>query len=253
VPDDAEFAADDAELAREKAARARTSIERPGGRDLHVIPALATSPPGLSERLRLKPRQGLFLVVLALHVGVLALLSLAGTRDHLTILQPPIEAQLITDAPSQRETPPPLPPVVLERPQIDLIVPDVAITVAAPDAPIAEPAKPHAPMAAPAQAAPAPSQPVTPPRFDAAYLKNPPPTYPVASRRTREQGTVLMRVRVLREGTPAEVLLEHTSGSPHLDEAAMDAVRHWRFVPAHRGTESVEAWVLVPVEFELHR
>jgi protein TonB len=94
---------------------------------------------------------------------------------------------------------------------------------------------------------------VIPPRFDAAYLKNPPPIYPVASRRMHEHGTVFMRVRVLQQGTAAEVLIEHTSGSPRLDEAAMDAVRHWRFVPARRGTEAVEAWVLVPVEFAMQR
>jgi protein TonB len=48
-----------------------------------------------------------------------------------------------------------------------------------------------------------------------------------------------------------EVLLERTSGSSHLDEAAMEAVRRWRFTPAMRGKEVVEAWVLVPVEFQL--
>jgi protein TonB len=62
-----------------------------------------------------------------------------------------------------------------------------------------------------------------------------------------------MRVRVSPEGTAEDVLIEHTCGSQRLDEAAREAVRHWRFVPAKRGKESVEAWVLVPLEFELHR
>jgi hypothetical protein len=31
-----------------------------------------------------------------------------------------------------------------------------------------------------------------------------------------------------------------------------NAIRHWRFIPAHRGDEIVEAMVLVPVEFRLN-
>ncbi len=75
----------------------------------------------------------------------------------------------------------------------------------------------------------------------------------MASRRMHEQGTVLMRVRVSSQGTAEEVLIERTSGSVRLDEAAMTAVRRWRFVPAQSGTQAVEAWVVVPLEFELQR
>lgn len=91
----------------------------------------------------------------------------------------------------------------------------------------------------------------TPPNFSAAYLKNPAPSYPLAARRTGEQGTVTLRVRVTREGLPERVRVEKTSGSPRLDTAALDAVRSWRFVPARRGATTIESWVLVPVVFRL--
>jgi protein TonB len=101
--------------------------------------------------------------------------------------------------------------------------------------------------------APAPAQPLTAPRFDAAYLHNPAPQYPPEARRSREQGSVMLRVRVSHEGAAMEVSIEHSSGYPRLDESAMSAVKRWRFVPARRGSDPVEAWVLVPVDFELRR
>jgi periplasmic protein TonB len=92
---------------------------------------------------------------------------------------------------------------------------------------------------------------VTPPAFGAAYLRNPAPNYPLAARRTGQQGTTTVRVLVTPEGLPARVDLEKSSGSMHLDNAAVEAVKGWRFVPARRGTEAVEGWVLVPIVFRL--
>lgn len=91
----------------------------------------------------------------------------------------------------------------------------------------------------------------TPPSFSAAYLRNPPPRYPLAARRAGEQGTVTLKVLVTREGLPARVSVEKTSGSSHLDEAALEAVKTWHFTPARLGAEPVESWVLVPVVFRL--
>lgn len=97
----------------------------------------------------------------------------------------------------------------------------------------------------------APAEVLTPPVFNAAYLRNPPPRYPVSARRNGEQGTVTLRVLVDREGMPASVAVEKTSGFAPLDNAAREAVRAWRFAPARRGNQAVEAWVLVPVVFRL--
>lgn len=97
----------------------------------------------------------------------------------------------------------------------------------------------------------APAEVLTPPVFNAAYLRNPPPRYPVSARRNGEQGTVTLRVLVDREGLPANVAIEKTSGYAPLDNAAREAVRNWRFAPARRGSQAVEAWVLVPVVFRL--
>jgi protein TonB len=36
-----------------------------------------------------------------------------------------------------------------------------------------------------------------------------------------------------------------------LDEAAMNAVKHWSFVPARQGDTPIPAWVDVPILFRL--
>jgi len=100
-------------------------------------------------------------------------------------------------------------------------------------------------------AAPAPPVVVTPPAFNAAYLRNPPPAYPAAARRNGDEGTVLLRVLVGRDGAPLQVELDRTSQSRALDGAALEAVRGWSFVPARRGAEAIEDWVRVPVVFRL--
>jgi periplasmic protein TonB len=95
------------------------------------------------------------------------------------------------------------------------------------------------------------SESVVPPSFSAGYLDNPAPVYPSAARRLREQGRVLLLVDVAPDGLPRQVNLAASSGSPRLDEAALAAVRQWRFVPARRGTTAVPAQVLVPIIFGL--
>lgn len=99
-------------------------------------------------------------------------------------------------------------------------------------------------------APPAPAR-VVPPSFDAAYLRNPPPAYPAVSRRRGEQGTVMLRVYVGADGGAQKVLVHASSGHERLDQAALDAVHQWRFVPARQGEQPVSAWVQVPIRFAL--
>jgi protein TonB len=92
---------------------------------------------------------------------------------------------------------------------------------------------------------------VSAPEFSAAYLHNPKPRYPLSARRREESGTVGLKVLVTPQGTAARVELEQTSGSAALDQVALETVKGWRFVPARRGDEPIEAWVKVPVLFQL--
>jgi len=89
------------------------------------------------------------------------------------------------------------------------------------------------------------------PVFDAAYLNNPAPYYPVSAKRSGVQGKVLLSVVVKADGTPLSVDVSRSSGSSTLDVAALDAVKQWRFVPAKRSGQPVQANVIVPVEFKI--
>lgn len=66
-----------------------------------------------------------------------------------------------------------------------------------------------------------------------------------------EEGKVLLHVLVTSGGLAKKVKLHHTSGSDSLDNAAIKAVKKWRFVPAKLGDQAVEAWVYVPIVFKL--
>lgn len=158
--------------------------------------------------------------------------------------------------PSTKPKPTPPTPTPTPRPKLTqsasaLSQPESAPEPSAAPAPAAPapPASPAAPAvtAAPAAAAAA----LTAARFDAAYLNNPSPAYPMLSRRLREEGEVMLRVLVAADGQPKRIEVRTGSGSNRLDRAAEDAVARWRFVPARRGDSAVEAWVLVPIVFKL--
>ncbi len=83
------------------------------------------------------------------------------------------------------------------------------------------------------------------------YLKNPPPLYPEAARRFGQEGLVILAVNVTRSGYPDSVVVKESSGFYLLDEAAVKAVRRWKFDPARLGTLSIESRVEVPIRFRL--
>ncbi len=89
------------------------------------------------------------------------------------------------------------------------------------------------------------------PVFDAAYLNNPAPYYPNIAKRRGIQGKVLLSVVVKADGTPLSVDISRSSGFSTLDIAALDAVKQWRFVPAKKSGQAVQASVIVPVEFKI--
>ena len=83
------------------------------------------------------------------------------------------------------------------------------------------------------------------------YLKNPEPPYPAAARRRHQEGLVLISVRVTAQGRAEKVAVTQSSGYPLLDEAALNAVRDWEFVPARIGAIPLASEIEVPVRFKL--
>lgn len=83
------------------------------------------------------------------------------------------------------------------------------------------------------------------------YSLNPKPGYPLMARRRGYEGTVLIKVKVLKSGKVGALDVERSSQYEILDNTALNAVSEWTFVPAKRNGASITSWVTVPVKFEL--
>ncbi len=84
------------------------------------------------------------------------------------------------------------------------------------------------------------------------YLQNPAPAYPEAARRRGHQGTVLLLANIDKSGVPVRINLEKSSGHALLDDAAIKAVKTWKFNPAKLGDMPIESTVRVPIKFNLN-
>ena len=224
----------------------------PGGGETPVKPPTAAhrhSDGGWDEG----SRWPAMLLIIALHIGALwGLMQIESVRKAVEEAAP-IMVGLITlpppEPPKPKIEPPPKPAPVKPKPKPQMI----AAETAAPSemvAPVPEPVIPEPPPPPP-PAPPAPPAPIIPPNFVAAYLDNPPPVYPSASKRLGETGTVLLRVLVDEQGQSKSIEIQSSSGYSRLDRAALDAVRKWKFVPAKQGDRAISAAVLVPLTFEL--
>lgn len=80
---------------------------------------------------------------------------------------------------------------------------------------------------------------------------NPPPNYPRLARQRGWEGLVSLKVRVSAQGEVEEVWVEQSSGHGVLDQAALKAVKEWRFQPAREGERAVSGLARVPIEFRL--
>lgn len=230
-------------------------------------------------------KSALLALVLGVHVAVI--IGLMQTTSEVVIpeIQPPIVMRMVLPeeqvAPKQPE---PIKPAVLPKPEVKPVpqkpvekkvepvkpvaqpVPIVSAPAAASEQAVVDntPAK-HSevkdaheePVAETRQAAPAVVKeepvvvPVSPPRFDADYLDNPAPSYPSLSRRLGEQGKVMLKVYVDVNGMPTKIELQKTSGFERLDNSAMETVKQWKFMPAKQGGQSIAAWVIVPIKFNV--
>lgn len=190
-------------------------------------------------------RRSLLGTVIAAHALVgIALLAIKSVAPE--VLERPLIVDLLQPVEVARREPPK--PIPVAKPQ--------AAATTTPQQPV-EATTSNAPaVSAPAAVvAPAPTTPasesMTRARFDADYLHNPSPTYPALSRRRGEEGKVVLRVSVTPQGTADSVEVGTSSGSSRLDEAALNTVKNWKFIPAKRGDVSIQSWVLVPIIFRL--
>ena len=201
-------------------------------------------------------RAGLLFLILGAHALVaLTMLSIGGVA--VIVERAPLLVSFMPDPPAR---PPPLPAAAVPLPQMhkpQVRVPEpprfeVLQTVEAVERPASPRPQPPQPSIQPERrAGPEASASIEPPRYDLAYLDNPPPAYPVFAKRAREQGVVMLRVRVDAEGMVQGAEIHRSSGFERLDAAALAAVKRWRFAPARQGGRAVAGVAIVPINFQL--
>lgn len=76
------------------------------------------------------------------------------------------------------------------------------------------------------------------------------PEYPEFARRAKQQGTVVLEVEVLKDGSVREIRVKR-SVPGGLDDAAIAAVRKVKFQPGRSSGQPVDCLVIIPVEFKL--
>ncbi len=214
-----------------------------------------------------------------LHV-ILACLFMLGLMEH-TITPPdapPVLVEFMQSQPTPKtiEQPvakpipvPPRPqpvaapaPTPQPQPSPSKVSTPTEVAQATPVAPVSAPTAPTPPAptrveAPPAPAPPSPAPVVTAPSktdvsIPASYsASNQKPIYPNMSKRLGEQGTVVLRVLVKADGSAGEVEVKSSSNYPRLDQAAIDAVKTWRFNPAKIDGKATDEWYQVPIPFKL--
>lgn len=78
------------------------------------------------------------------------------------------------------------------------------------------------------------------------------PRYPESARRNNIEGTAVVGLTIGTDGRVSSAWLEDSSGNSAMDEAAVEEVYNWRFVPAKRNGAAITVNSRVPVVFRLH-
>ncbi len=185
-------------------------------------------------------RASAWFVIAAAHAALIyAVASSSAVRQ---VLDPPVIQASIIDTHLSRAEPPP-PPPKLEFPDPPQIDP--------PEISIAEEPPALAAITVAVSEKPAPPKADAGPHMisDVAYLEPPRPQYPPESRRSGEQGLVVLRVLIDEAGRVLRIEVHHSSGFARLDDAARKAVERAQFRPYVENGVPRQALALVPIEF----
>ena len=199
---------------------------------------------------------GLLMVLVALlHVwGVIWILEPGET---MTLAQPMMMEVSMLNAPSPKPIvappkppePKKIPPKKVEKKKEPVLPKPLPMAERAIPTPSAQPVVDSRPTE---NKAPVPET-YTEANFKANYGINPKPVYPPLAVNRGWEGKVLLRVSVSAEGTPLSVSIHQSSGHESLDDAAVEAVEKWKFIPAKKGEKAVPCNVIVPINFSLNQ
>jgi TonB family protein len=87
---------------------------------------------------------------------------------------------------------------------------------------------------------------ITPPR----QINSPSPKYPKIERKARHEGMVALKLVVSSDGVPHDITVSKTL-SPDFDNAAIEAVKQWKFSPAMKDGKPLAVEIAVELNFHL--
>lgn len=203
---------------------------------------------------RRRPNLGAIGTVLALHAVLLVGLVKADVIP-LPKKRPPLVVDLIAEPPAPPPPPAAPEPVVqqVQPPQPTIVSPPPLVTTPSPPPQVAVAAEAPPPPAVVVAAAPKAAAVSAPVSVDLStkLVSGKPPRYPIESRRHKEQGTVVLRLTLGLDGGVEAISVAQSSGFDRLDQAALDAVRRWRWSPTLQGGQPVQVRGMVPIPFVL--
>ncbi len=186
--------------------------------------------------------------VVLLHVVLVWALVNGLARKVVEVVKGPLETKIIQEIkPPPPEAPPPPPPKLALPPPPFIPPPEVNIAEAAPVQNAITAVTTAKPVEAP------PPEPVkdvvrTAPVVKAGGCRE--PEYPAASARLGESGRVVLSLLVDVDGKVADSKIEHSSGSPRLDEAARAALSLCKFTPGTVDGQPEQAWGRIAYVFK---
>jgi protein TonB len=194
---------------------------------------------------RRSQRGGVLLVVAAAHAAAFLAFGQLGAARQTLPEGAPLQVVVMPEQQQEIELPPPPTPqfVSLERPT--LVMPEIQLPTEPPPAPKA--------ITLPVESSPPAvvAHTEAPPRLvsEVAYVKPPQPRYPPESRRSGEEGLVVLRVLIDQQGRATHIEIEQSSGHSRLDQAAREAVQRALFRPYVENGIARSALAMIPIEF----
>lgn len=191
-------------------------------------------------------RTVVFFAIVGVHVLLIYAFASGLATQAINLIAPPIDTTIIDEDKNVDEPPPP-PPPDLERPPVQIVAPEINITIPvdAPPPPIAVVTTRPPPPVIVAAPPGTPIKPISIPNSD--------DYYPSISRQASEEGRPLVKVCIAANGRIESATLGTSSGFERLDEAAVRLAKAGRYRAATSAGQPVAQCVNLPVKFELKK
>jgi protein TonB len=194
-------------------------------------------------------RRGVVLLaIIGLHIFIAWALATGLARRALEVIAPPIQTDIVEEVKTQKDPPPP-PPPEFQKPPVEVPPPDVTI-----DLPVEAPATTAITAVAATPHAPAPPVHVGSHKAPT-VAKNFPASeeyYPAASKRLNEEGAPTVHVCVgANSKLTAAPTIAQSSGSPRLDDGALNLAKAGRYVAGMDDGKPIDACFDFRIKFQM--